>query len=208
MKSRQVIAVNAVIVALEVIAFIHDIYSFGIETFKWYTVDSNVLQLFVSAIVLYYCVRGRKLPDFVTALHFISAVGLTVTFIIAAFVLAPQEGFAYYFLENVAPINHFIGPLLSVISLLFLEHTEKLPLRIVVYPAAVTLAYGVICLILNAVDLLDGPYFFLKVHEQSVSTIVIWFVIIAVLCIALALVYYKIKYRRSLPGTKRSSVSE
>lgn len=91
--------------------------------------------------------------------------------------------------------------ILSVISLLFLEQADKLPLKAAFYPAAVTLAYGAVCLILNAVDLLDGPYFFLKVHEQSVSTIVIWFVIIAVLCIALALVYYKIKYRKS-SGTK------
>lgn len=196
MKNRSAIIVNAILVVLELIAFIHDIYSFGAETFKWYTVDSNVLQLIVSSLVLYYYGRGRKLPHYVTVLHFISAVGLTVTFIIAAFVLAPQEGFAYYFLENVAPINHFIGPLLSVISLLFLEDAEKLPIKVVFYPAAVTLAYGVICLVLNALGLLDGPYFFLKVREQSVPTIVIWFAIIAFLCISLALIYYKIKYRK------------
>ena len=196
MKNKPVIIVNAILVVLEVIAFIHDIYSFGAETFEWYTVDSNVLQLFVSALVLYYCVKGKEIPGYVTVLHFISGVALTVTFIIAAFVLAPQEGFAYYFLENVAPINHFIGPLLSVISLLFLEHTEKLPINVTVWPMAVTLTYGVICLILNAVNVLDGPYFFLKVHEESVSTIVMWFVIIAVLCMVLALIYYKIKYRK------------
>ena len=196
MKNRPVIIVNAILVVLELIAFIHDIYSFGAETFKWYTVASNVLQLIVSSLVLYYYAKGKKLPHYVTVLHFISAVGLTVTFIIAAFVLAPQEGFAYYFLENVAPINHFIGPLLSVISLLFLEDTEKLPIKVAFYPAAVTLAYGVICLVLNALGLLDGPYFFLKVREQSVPTIVIWFAIIAFLCISLALIYYKIKYRK------------
>ena len=196
MKNKSVVIVNAVLVILEAIAFVHDIYSFGAETFKWYTVDSNVLQLFVSALIVYYCSRGEDIPGAVTVLHFISAVGLTVTFIIAAFVLAPQEGFAYYFLENVAPINHFIGPLLSVISLLFLEETEKLPLRIVFYPAAVTLLYGVACLILNVMDLLDGPYFFLQVHEQEPATIVIWFAIIAVLCVALSLIYYKVKFRK------------
>ncbi len=41
------------------------------------------------------------------------------TFLIAAFVLAPEGGIAYYFFNDVAPINPFIGPLLSVISLLF-----------------------------------------------------------------------------------------
>ena len=101
---------------LEIIAFIHDCTEFGLSMFKWYTIDSNILQLFVSVLVVYYCVKGRPLPGILTVLHFISAVGLTVTFLIAAFVLAPEGGIRYYFIDNVAPINHLIGPALSVIS--------------------------------------------------------------------------------------------
>jgi hypothetical protein len=194
MNKKALIAVNIVIVVLEIIAFIHDCYAFGISLFEWYTVDSNVLQLIISAAVIFFCIKDRPLPPVLTILHFISAVGLTVTFLIAAFVLAPEGGIAYYFIENVAPINHFIGPLLSVISLLFLEIVPQLPVRIIVWPAAVSLCYGVICLILNGLRILDGPYFFLKVYEQPVSTIILWFVIIALLCIGLAFLYYKIKW--------------
>ncbi len=60
---------------------------------------------------------------------------------------------------------------------------------------AMSLIYGVICLILNAAYLLDGPYFFLKIHEQSAWTIALWFAIIAVLCGGLAALYYKVKWR-------------
>lgn len=191
---KPVVIVNCIIVILELIAFIHDIYAFRFGLFEWYTVDSNVLQMIVSALVVMYCYKDKSLPRFVTILHFITAVGLTVTFLIAAFVLAPEGGVAYYFLQDVAPINHFIGPVLSVVSLLFLEKVEKLPVRIILYPACATLFYGVVSLILNAVRIMDGPYFFLKVYEEPAGTIVLWFVIIAVLCLVLAFAYYKIKW--------------
>lgn len=95
-----------------------------------------------------------------------------------------------------APINHFIGPLLSVISLLFLEKTERLSLSTIIWPAVASLTYGAIALVLNAVRIMDGPYFFLKVYEQSAGVIILWFAIIAVLCLGLALLYYKIKWRK------------
>ncbi|MCR5054751.1 MAG: hypothetical protein K6A69_07905 [Lachnospiraceae bacterium] len=95
-----------------------------------------------------------------------------------------------------APINHFIGPLLSVISLLFLEKAKKLQLRIIIWPAAASLMYGVVTLVLNALRIMDGPYFFLKVYEQSAGVIITWFGIIAALCLGLAFLYYKVKWRK------------
>ena len=196
--SRPVLTTNVIIVVLEIIAFIHDCSAFGVHMFKWYTIDSNILQLIVSALVVYFCVKGRDLPGYITVMHFISAVGLTVTFLIAAFVLAPEGGIRYYFIENVAPINHLIGPVLSVISLLFLEKTEKQSLRIIVWPMAASLFYGFVCLLLNVLNVLDGPYFFLQVHKQPASVMMMWFGIIGILCIGLSFLYYKIKWRRQM----------
>ncbi len=195
-EKRAVYYINLILLVLEIIALIHDVYAFGFGLFEWYTVDSNVLQLLVSGIIVYYLLKGKPFPKFVTVMHFVSAVGLTVTFLIAAFVLAPEGGIAYYFLSDVAPINHFIGPLLSVISLLFLEKTQKLPIRIILWPAAASLFYGVVALILNVLRIMDGPYFFLQVYEQTEGVIVTWFGIIAALCLGLAFLYYKIKWRK------------
>lgn len=197
-KNRSLIVVNIVLLILELVAFVHDCYAFGVGLFVWYTVDSNVLQLLVSGFVIYYSFKNKPIPDPVTTLHFISAVGLTITFLIAAFVLAPEGGVAYYFFENVAPINHFLGPLLSVISLLFLEKTEKMSFRIIIWPAVCSLLYGLVCLILNALNIVDGPYFFLQVHKQPVSVIVLWFGIVAVLCVILSVSYYKIKFKNNV----------
>lgn len=194
-KNKPVLVVNLILVIIEIIALIHDICVFGSKLFKWYTIDSNALQLVISGLIIYYLLRKTAIPDYVTVLHFVSAVGLTVTFLIAAFVLAPEGGIKYYFVENVAPINHLIAPVLSVISLLFLEKTEKSSWTIVLYPAAVTLVYGFICLLLNAMSILDGPYFFLQVRKQPVGIIVMWFVIIGILCMGLSVLYYKIKWK-------------
>ena len=189
-EHRTVFYVNLVLVILEIIAFIHDVYAFKLGLFEWYTVDSNVLQLIVSGFVVFYCLKEKPFPGLLTVAHFISAVGLTITFLIAAFVLTPEGGIAYYFFNDVAPINHFIGPLLSVMSLLFLEKAEKLQLHIIIWPAAASLLYGVIALVLNALRIMDGPYFFLKVYEQSAGVIVTWFAIIAALCLGLAFLLY------------------
>ena len=194
-ENRMVFYVNLILVVLEIIAFIHDIDAFGVGLFAWYTVDSNVLQLVISGLVIFCIVKEKPLPKCVTATHFISAVGLTVTFLIAAFVLAPEGGVAYYFFYNVAPVNHFIGPLLSVFSLLFLEKTPKMDMGIIVWPAAASLLYGSIALVLNAARVMDGPYFFLKVYEQPVNVIIMWFAMIAGLCMSLALLYYRIKWK-------------
>ena len=87
-----VLAVNVILVIFEIAALVHDCAVFGTGLFQWYTIDSNVFQMCVSALVVYYCVKDMELPAPVTFLHFVSAVGLTVTFLIAAFVLAPEGG--------------------------------------------------------------------------------------------------------------------
>ena len=60
---------------------------------------------------------------------------------------------------------------------------------------AASLLYGVVCLVLNALRRMDGPYFFLQVYTQPAGVILMWFGIIAVLCLALSFLYYKIKWR-------------
>lgn len=192
MRTKLTITIHAILVILEIIAFIHDIQAFGILMFSYYTIDSNILQMLVSAGMLYCLLKKRDgmIPVWLSAMHLICAVGLTITFLIAAFVLAPQEGFSYYFLQNVAPINHFLAPVLSVLSFMFLGRGEKLPKKAVFTPIAATMLYGGIVLVLNAARVLDGPYFFLKVYETAPGTIVMWFGIIAVLCGVLSEVYY------------------
>ena len=126
-------------------------------------------------------------------MHLVASVCLTITFIIAAFVLMPQSTFAYYFLNVVAPIVHFVGPLLSGVTLMLAQ--EKIPRFAVGVPAALSLAYGFIALFLNWIKVLKGPYFFLEVYSTPGNVIAMWFVIILLLCVALTAGYMFIRSR-------------
>lgn len=194
---KKILFLHIVLIILEIIARIHDLQVFGIRMFTYYTIDSNILQMVVSAATVYLILikKGKNMPDWLASLHLVCAVSLTITFLIALFVLAPQEGFAYYFLWNVAPVNHLIGPLISVITFLFMDRYPALPKTAIFLPMAMTLLYGFITLILNGLRLLDGPYFFLKIYETPPGTIFMWFGIIAVLCIVLAAIYLRIRKR-------------
>ena len=192
---KKILFLHIVLIILEIIARIHDLQVFGIRMFTYYTIDSNILQMVVSAATVYLILikKGKNMPDWLAPLHLVCAVSLTITFLIALFVLAPQEGFAYYFLWNVAPVNHLIGPLISVITFLFMDRYPALPKTAIFLPMAMTLVYGFIALILNGLRLLDGPYFFLKIYETPPGTIIMWFGIIAVLCIVLTAIYLWIR---------------
>jgi hypothetical protein len=159
----------------------------GLAVLRYYTVDSNILQLFVSLWFLVCLIRKKDVPTVLAVMHLVSAVCLTVTFLIAAFVLMPQSTFSYYFLENVAPINHFLGPVFSVAALMLSD--MQIPKKAFIAPAAATLLYGGVALILNMAGVLKGPYFFLEIKTTPLKTVVMWFVIIILLCIGLTLAY-------------------
>ena len=187
MKKQMVL--HTILILLEIAALMHDIPAFGAGMIRFYTIDSNILQLVISALILLCLVRKRPISKGLVTVHLISAVALTVTFLIAALVLAPQEGFAYYFLSDVAPINHFLGPLLSVVSFLTIGEAERLSAGALFAPAGATLLYGMIALALNGLGILDGPYFFLRVRSESAAVVIQWFAIIAVLCVILSGIY-------------------
>lgn len=184
---RSVFILHLVLVVLEIIAARYMLAKEGLPVFRYYTVDSNVLQLFVSLWYLVCLIRKKDIPSVLAVLHLVSAVCLTVTFMIAAFVLMPQSTFAYYFLENVAPINHFLGPVLSLISLMLSD--VQIPKKALFAPSVATILYGGVALILNMAGVLKGPYFFLEINTTPLKTVVLWFAVIFLLCIGLARAY-------------------
>lgn len=184
---RFVFVIHLILTVLEIIAAVYMLGTEGLSVFRYYTVDSNMLQLVVSLCFLVCFFRKKEIPAALMVLHLISTVCLTVTFLIAAFVLMPQSTFSYYFLNNVAPINHFLGPVLSVAALMLSD--VRIPKKAFLAPSAATLLYGVIAVLLNIAGVLKGPYFFLEVYTTPLSTVVMWFLIIFFLCMALSLIY-------------------
>ena len=185
--TRKSTALYSIVLLLECIAMAYIFSVEGPAAFRYYTVNSNILLLIVSLWYL-MCYMGKKeIPKALTVTHLTAAVCLSITFLIAAFVLAPQSSFNAYFIHDVASIVHFIGPVLSVVTLMMRK--EEIPKYAVCVPALVSITYGIIALVLNALRILKGPYFFLEVYSTPPGTIAMWFGIIFVLCIVLTAGY-------------------
>ena len=134
--------------------------------FIFYTQLSNIVTLASSAA--FVIDRGSA---FTVGLRYLSTVMLTMTVLISLSVLIPM-GFSLkrMMLVGEGLIHHTLCPAISITSyILWEQHSVQW-----LVPVAVTFIYGVIMLCLNYKRVIEGPYPFFKVHEQSVKASVIW----------------------------------
>ncbi len=175
------IAVNSIIIILELIGCCISIIGTRGSSLIYYTVLSNLLGLVSSCCYVVSALRG-EIPRWVTMLRYCSAVCLTVTFLVVIFVLVPMAlpyGTAGDILYKGAQIyHHILCPILTFVSFVFLEGGEKLSAVHILIAAAPTLAYAVVTIILNLLKVIHGPYPFLHVYEQPWFMSVIWFTVI------------------------------
>ena len=154
------IALNLFIVWAEPIALPMS-WDWGKEQmFIFYTEDSNILSACICAMVavgqLVCIFTGRELPRWLHTLKYIATCCLTMT---------------------------FLNPLAAIFSFVLLERTPRLPRSTVKWALLPTVLYGGIILWLNIQRVVDGPYPFMKVYDQSVQASVLW-------CIAILLMNY------------------
>ncbi len=198
-KLRTALFVHVIMVLLEMIATNYAYVSNdGFAMFRYYTDISNFLGLVVSGIfvltmlpalskgrtsgfVSTYMMQHYKgstgLPGWLVMLRYMATCCLILTFMVVLLVLGPSEGYAHELLWDVHPINHVMAPLISLLSLVFLENSEPLPKSAPLMGILPTIIYAVVMILLNAVVLVEGPYFFLRVHEQSIFVTLFWIVV-------------------------------
>ena len=174
----KVLIANIIIIALEIMGFYFS-RSRGLEIFVFYTQLSNMVTLLSS--VLFVISRGAAVT---IVLRYLSTVMLTMTVLITLFVLVPMgAGFRRMMLSDIGLFHHTLCPAVSITSyFLWEQHSSMWGV-----PVAVTVVYGVALLYLNYIKKVDGPYPFLKVHEQSVKATVLWMVALTALITALSL---------------------
>ena len=193
------LAMNILILAGEVLVLGAFVILRGPSLFIMYTNISNALMAAACAVYIGFLVRerrtGRQIPGAVTGLKLTAACMLMVTFLIALLVLAPlvTDGYRYFMLSGRMFFTHTVFPLLSFISVLFLERDRPLSFRWTFIAVVPTLVYGTVMMILNALRAVHGPYPFLCVYEQPVWQSVVWYVVIAAGAWAAALVLWLIK---------------
>ena len=176
---------NFILVILEIIGLILCLDALGCIDLTYYTIDSNIFLLVSSILYLFSRKNPSKIVQF---FRYSSTLSVMITFLVVIFLLYPMLdfNFQYLFLAGPNPYMHVLCPLIALVSFLFFEKNEiennlKNNFRSLYF----TLIYAVILISLNILRIVNGPYPFLKVYEQSVLMSVIW--IVAILSFALIL---------------------
>lgn len=198
-KGWLAIVLNLLIVVLEIVGFILTWRANGRIPIEYYTEDSNLLILAVSALYLVFAALKKPMPKWLAAFKHMATVGLAITFLVVIFILAPMYQFNYgYLLFHEAMLyQHTLCPLLGIATFLWCDQLGELPKLSGLRGVSFTIVYAIIMTVLNIIGKVTGPYPFLMVRHQSVLLSIVWAVVIIglahIISVSLAVGYRKIR---------------
>lgn len=181
-KLQIAIFLNVLIVIFEMIGIVIMFKKMGLELFKYYTEDSNILSCLASIVFIYFGIRALKnnnefLPKSVSLFRYIVTICLTLTFVVVMTVLIPTGGpgaVKNLLYVDAGLYHHVLCPVLSFVSLILFEDAMQFSVKKTLLGMIPTVIYGIIIVILNIAKVLVGPYIFLHVYEQSVLVTIMW----------------------------------
>ncbi|MCH4265735.1 MAG: hypothetical protein LKF79_03725 [Solobacterium sp.] len=181
-RLKAALILNAVIVVLECIGVGKAVLNEGSSLFLYYTEDSNLVNLCMCVVFLIFGFKayrnGTEVPHTVKVLRYVGTCLVSLTFLVVVLVLAPMFGYVQFLFSGAFVYTHFLCPILSFISLVFLEQQPVLKKKDAVYAVLPTLIYAVIIVYMNIARLTVGPYPFLHVYEQPWYLSILWCVAI------------------------------
>jgi len=184
MKKKVSIILNILIVIIEIFALIISFKHENRIMFEYYTIDSNLLALIGSLIYLIIIFNKNKVNEFTRILKYVSVCCLTVTFLVVIFVLLPMLNFNYKFLllDDAMSFHHVICPLLSIVTFIWFDDLGNYKKKDVYYPVCATITYAFVLILLNFAKVVDGPYPFLRIYNQTILSSLLWFAVIICMC--------------------------
>lgn len=172
-KKRLALIVNIIILVLELISFGKNIFIDHNIAIEYYTNDSNIIAIISSILFIIFYKQNK---EFVKDIRFVATSCLTVTFLVVIFILTPMYDFNYkllMFTDNFL-IFHTIVPILSIFSYIALEDRSDKDYLCLIF----TVIYAIALVLLNVLNVVDGPYPFLKVNTQDLLVTLLWGIII------------------------------
>lgn len=170
--------------------------------FKYFTVDSNIFMGIISLVFVIYEIKLLKenikeIPTKVYILKLMSTVGVSLTlFVVFVYFVPITEWKVLPMIMNSNLFFHLIIPVLSIISFIFFENTNKLKYKYVLFGLLPTFIYGIYYLINVLVHvenhLVSTKYDFYYFVQNGVWTSVIVIPIIFVITYVISLILWKI----------------
>ena len=196
--------INIAIIVMEIISFTLKVDTFApnqFYLFAFYTYDSNIILLISSITIIINEIillinKKELLNKYVIKFKYISTCLVTLTFLIVIFVLIPLEGFDSLYLQLIEGNKvylHLLCPIFAIISFLIFESSNEIKFKDTFIAIIPTIIYAVILIILNILKVIEGPYPFLKVYDQSILMSIMWVIMILlityVICFMLFIIY-------------------
>ncbi|MDD2981490.1 MAG: Pr6Pr family membrane protein [Hespellia sp.] len=180
------LALNLIVVILEIIGLVMSIQQHGWGLFQFYTQDSNIVAMLacgLMAVNQLLCLTGKKSQAAESAVRFkyIAVCLLMVTFLVVIFVLAPTSkmgGYKVMLFHGTMLYHHFLCPIIAFVSLILFESDVEIRSKDVKIALVPTIIYAVTAVILNVLHVMTGPYPFLMVYNQPFFMSVVWFILI------------------------------
>jgi len=181
-KNIYSLCLGLILLILEAVAAVGIILHRSWDRFGSFGVLSNA-ALMVVIIIWLICLAsnirdGIRLPEWIHILKYIATCLVVLTFVVFLTVIGPVTGDFSTLFRRDGALLHIVCPILAAADFLILEHDAGIrPIHtlLALLPAFL---YGAVALILNLSGIWNGPYFFLKVHEQSTWMSIIWAIMI------------------------------
>lgn len=201
-NNKGSVIANIIIIAFELMGFAKGIYA---EMFLYYTNLSNLIALVACVIVLAGQLTaarddGRLLRK-AHRIKYMATCMTTVTMIVVLCILVPMQGVKMLYAGNFLYF-HVICPIMMLVSFACFDGGERVDAKKAVIGLLPTLIYGVIAVILNCADVIQGPYPFLMVRQQPVWASLLWFTVIIGIAYAVALAVGRAGKRAGVRGGK------
>lgn len=162
----------------------------GWGQFVFYTQNSNYFLLAVTLAHLYFLLKKQPVPKAVNRLKYIATCTTTVTFVVAVAVLLPMYKRPYItFLNGANLFQHTLCPILGIAALPLMDPVEKRDSILALIPTGL---YALVMVPLNYFRVFDGPYPFLRVHNQPWYMSVLWLLAIFLVAFGIAVILRKV----------------
>ena len=171
--------INILIIIMELFAFLVCYKESGFACFKYYTQDSNLFLMFTSLLyVISLLICDKKIPHFVSLLKYAATTSVVITFLTVVTILAPvMGGYKAMLLDGTMLIHHLICPIFGFVTFVFFERHNLNGLKDALISMIFTCLYGVVAVTLNVLKIMDGPYPFLKVYDQTILMSIFWLIL-------------------------------
>lgn len=123
----------------------------GTQNMRYFTYEANTFVGIVSLLCIPFQIEGLRhknyhLPRWLVNILFVSVCAVTVTFLLAMIIIVPTQGFYYAYVYRGAFLPHFVTPLLSIITFIFINDDHEIHKSVYILALIPLLIYIVIYL--------------------------------------------------------------